>query len=1226
MKKIVILGIFFLSLLAVPCGSIRADKKPHPTRDEFRQAMLSRQARLAWPVPGSAQRPRPGSETIPKPAFGKFKSLAAEGTGESAVVPESLCDEYGYWQGGESWTADSNGTAYVWGAGGSFYFAAASDPTHPVEVWWGDIPLRIRLHNNRAYCFSYFYTYIFDVTDPLSPAFLSYGPGYINGYFDACPDPTDSYLLMTDYMSGDLWIWDIDAMRLAWTVNNPNAGWYVGIDVVDNEEIAIIGDLSAGTFDFYDLSDLSCAAPVFVGSIIDASLNTGIVLYKYPFLYGNYRPWQNYNRWLLGSPPDNACYVSVYHLPDVKQPANNMFLKNYQGAYDIVSMKDPGVDGVAVAYYQNRIARYDAQFGSLLNAGYFATSLYSHSNGVALYDFGIDPSGGVVSSCERGSRFFDPSLSELCHFSTGGYARGVIAKGNYLYVPSGYAGLAILDNSDPTGPVTYSFIEPGAYFSMIRYAAVSEDGNYCYVSDGTQHVWVVDITDKLNPVVRSTAHPFVAAGSVTCLAVAGSSLVVGTATTIETVDVSTPSYPAMIYQEAITGGIRSMIPFTHPSYPDRNFLGAVSSDSFHAFRSDNGFLVESGFLNGFSNLSDLAVAGTFAYLIDNNDGNIYPVSMSSASPAVWFNLSTSGTTPLSMGWSWGWTDSAHVVKVSGTLLAASGDSLTGGYPAVFLVDIGASPAAPALLPPGQQGIMPFDYLTGLASSNGIVYYATDYFGIGALNLEPDYDIPAVTAGYPAVSPTLPNWPGWGLEPTGGWLQKTVQLTAKVRDDSSAITKVVFKYRDGSAWRTVATLTNPTPAGVEGTYTYNWDTTRWTFGQGVGAIRVEVTDSGCNTAVVNSAQTYAINLPPSYELTWDEGCNEPPSGADCGSASPWVVCGDLCLWIQGYTYKEWIYGIGNSQNEVNNGFDPVDNVSQIAYNIDNGPSGPWVLVDIPTDGPNPLHVCIDTTALAEGNHTLYVRITDDCTLQSMKDLDGKSSWTFTVHNDGPSLEITAPLTGGSVSGSSVRVAASASGELPVRPVSHVGFYLDPWDVNDPLTGTLIGTATSKDAYGEFSITWDASGTPYGNHIMMAAAWEDAECCDGPYKSPMVIFSVISAGAVPSEIAAGSSEIDSQTWSADKTEQSWPFEINATRYRLYRGTRDQLAGLADGTLDSCVRYEGVRPAADLSADDPSSEAGGFYWYLVTGVNGSIEGTPGYSSDRVERSADAGGNCAP
>lgn len=1213
MKKVALLALFAVSMLAFPSGAIRAEKRPHPTRDEFRQAMLARQTSYAWAAPGSAQILNPGPEALPRPAFAGFKSSGAGGAGESVVVPESLCDEKSYWQGGESWTSDSNGTAYVWGAGGNFYFAAASDPTHPVEMWWGDVPLRVRLHNNRAYFFCYFYTYVFDVTEPVSPAFIYYGPGYINGYMDAYPSPDDDFLIITDYWSGDLWVWNLETMEVTWNVNNPNFGWYVDMHIVDEKNVAIVGDWNNGSFDFYDISDLSCKAPVLIGQINDSSANTGLVFYKYPFLYGNWETWQFYNRWLIAAQPDNECHVSVYHLPDASQPANSMLVKNFEGAYDIVSMKDPGGDGVAVAYYQNRIARYDAQLSSLLNAGYFAPSLYSHNNGVALYDFGIDPAGGVVSSCERGSRFFDPALSEICHFSTGGYARGVLAKGNYLYVPSGYAGLAILDNTDPTYPVTYSFIEPGAYFSMIMYAAVSEDGNFCYVSDGTANVWVVDITNKLAPVVRSTAHPYVAGGDVTCLTVAGSSLVVGTVNSIETVNVSAPSYPTMIYQQPIPAGVRNITPFPHPSYPDRNFLGAVSPTTFYAYRSDNGVLSDAGSLSVFTGLTDVTITGTFAYVISNTNAVIYPISMSSASPFDPFELSTSGTTPLSIGWSHA-PDYCYVERISDTLLAASGNSVTTGYHAIFLVNIGSNPAAPSLLPPGQQGMVPFDWLTGLTSLNGIVYYATDYFGTGALNLVADYDIPVVTAGYPAVSPFIPDISWWGLNPTGGWLQKTVQLTAKVRDDSSAITKVVFKYYDGGAWRTISTLTNSTPAGVEGTYTYSWDTTKWTYGQGVGAIRVEVTDSGCNTTIANSAYTYAINLPPSFELSWDAGCNEPPVGAGCGPAGPWIVCGDLCLWIQ---------GTAEALNEVYNPGDPMDDVSQIAYKIDNGA---WVLIDIPMDGPNPYHCCIDTTALTDGPHTLYVRITDDCTLQTTKDINGESSWAFTVHNDGPSMYITAPLTGGSVSGSAVHVAAAAAGELPARPVSQVRFYLDPSDLNDPVTGTLIGTATLKDINGEFSITWDSSGTPYGNHIMMAAAWEDSDCCYGPYKSPLVIFSVISPGALPSEIAAGSSEIDTQSWSADKTTQSWPFETNSTGYRLYRGTLSQLAGLADGTLDSCVRYEGAGASVDLSADDPSGETGRLYWYLVTGSNGSLEGTAGYSSQHVERSADATGNCAP
>ena len=51
-----------------------------------------------------------------------------------------------------------------------------------------------------------------------------------------------------------------------------------------------------------------------------------------------------------------------------------------------------------------------------------------------------------------------------------------------------------------------------------------------------------------------------------------------------------------------------------------------------------------------------------------------------------------------------------------------------------------------------------------------------------------------------------------------------------------------------------------------------------------------------------------------------------------------------------------------------------------------------------------------------------------------------------------------------------------------------------------------------------------------------------------------------------------------------------------------------------MDSCTRFTGVDSGSnlvDLSLDDPSGVAGGFYWYVVTGWNGIGEGSAGDAS---------------
>ena len=96
------------------------------------------------------------------------------------------------------------------------------------------------------------------------------------------------------------------------------------------------------------------------------------------------------------------------------------------------------------------------------------------------------------------------------------------------------------------------------------------------------------------------------------------------------------------------------------------------------------------------------------------------------------------------------------------------------------------------------------------------------------------------------------------------------------------------------------------------------------------------------------------------------------------------------------------------------------------------------------------------------------------------------------------------------------------------------------------------------------------------------------------------------AVPPEIGPGSTPATSQGWS-NKTTTTWPSDATATSYTLYRGAKADLPQLLNATTDSCTKYTGAATSATIS-DDPQLATGLFYWYLVTGTNGSGEGTWG------------------
>lgn len=109
--------------------------------------------------------------------------------------------------------------------------------------------------------------------------------------------------------------------------------------------------------------------------------------------------------------------------------------------------------------------------------------------------------------------------------------------------------------------------------------------------------------------------------------------------------------------------------------------------------------------------------------------------------------------------------------------------------------------------------------------------------------------------------------------------------------------------------------------------------------------------------------------------------------------------------------------------------------------------------------------------------------------------------------------------------------------------------------------------------------------------------------------------------PPETAPGGSASTALTWPG-KSSMSWPMNLQATSYTLYRGMPADLPNLLDAQVDSCRRYLGSATTASIS-EDPSAVAGRFYWYLVTGSNANGEGSAGDATSGP-RVVNASGTC--
>ncbi|MDB5254500.1 MAG: hypothetical protein JWL80_566 [Parcubacteria group bacterium] len=133
-----------------------------------------------------------------------------------------------------------------------------------------------------------------------------------------------------------------------------------------------------------------------------------------------------------------------------------------------------------------------------------------------------------------------------------------------------------------------------------------------------------------------------------------------------------------------------------------------------------------------------------------------------------------------------------------------------------------------------------------------------------------------------------------------------------------------------------------------------------------------------------------------------------------------------------------------------------------------------------------------TGLSVGAHSYYVRCSDINSFVNPTDY----TISFTIGSGGdvtpPTVSMTAPTNGATVSGSSVAVSATASDNTSVIGVQ---FKLD---------GTNLGTEDTSSAYG---ITWNTTSATDGSHSLVAVARDGA----GNYATSTAVTVTVSNGA-------------------------------------------------------------------------------------------------------------------
>lgn len=229
------------------------------------------------------------------------------------------------------------------------------------------------------------------------------------------------------------------------------------------------------------------------------------------------------------------------------------------------------------------------------------------------------------------------------------------------------------------------------------------------------------------------------------------------------------------------------------------------------------------------------------------------------------------------------------------------------------------------------------------------------------------------------------------------------------------------------------------------------------------------------------------------------------------------------------------------------------------------------------GPGPYTFSWDTTTASEGPHWLYVLAYD-----AARNYGTTGGVMVDVNNSGsdsspPTVSVTAPASGATVSGS-VPVSATASDNVGV---TRVDFAVD---------GTVVASAGSA----PYGFTWNATGASAGSHTITATAYDAAgnstpTSVDVTVPSaadtttPTVSFASPASGATVSgtaSVQANASDnigVTSVTLSVDgsvvgtDTSSPWTFSIDTTL--LANGTHTLAVQASDGAGNASSAQESV-----------------------------------------------------
>jgi chitodextrinase len=168
---------------------------------------------------------------------------------------------------------------------------------------------------------------------------------------------------------------------------------------------------------------------------------------------------------------------------------------------------------------------------------------------------------------------------------------------------------------------------------------------------------------------------------------------------------------------------------------------------------------------------------------------------------------------------------------------------------------------------------------------------------------------------------------------------------------------------------------------------------------------------------------------------------------------------------------------------------------------------------------------------------------------------------------PTVKISSPLSGASVSGSTVNVTATATDNLAV---SRVEFYVN---------GVIMGTDTSS----PYAVTWDSSKVANGDHQLSARGYDAAGNSSSDGITVKVTNGDTIAPTAPTGVLAQATAYNNVrlTWSASSD------NVGVTGYRVYRGgvpiaTLGAVTSFDDNTVSASTSYSYKVEAFDAAGN--------------------------------------------